>query len=136
MNTSPTARRWNRLSFRLPALIVMFAAVTGIVGGSIAYALARQGFIEVAKERVELVRNERARAITTLVDDIRIGLALPRHPAWSGARPQGPFHGTPQAGRYPAGGSHQGLHREQFLPQRLTFGGARSRRWLGIFSQT
>ncbi len=71
----PAFDNWQRLSFRLPALIVMFAAMTGIVGGSIAYYLAREGFIDAAKDRVELVRNERARAITTLVDDIRIGLA-------------------------------------------------------------
>ncbi len=75
MKTSSLFAGWNRLSFRLPALIVMFAAMTGIVGGSIAYYLAREGFIDAAKERVELVRNERARAVTALVDDIRIGLA-------------------------------------------------------------
>ncbi len=75
MNPSSILARWRHLSFRLPALIVMFAAVTGLVGGSIAYTIAREGFIETAKERVELVRNERARAITTLVEDIRIGLA-------------------------------------------------------------
>lgn len=67
--------RWSRLSFRPPVLIVMFAAITGLVGGSIAYYFAREGFINAAKERVELVRNERARAITALVQDIRIGLA-------------------------------------------------------------
>ena len=75
METPSVVARWNRLSFRLPVLIVMFAAITGIVGGSIAYTIAREGFIEAAKERVELVRNERARAIRTLVDDIRVGLA-------------------------------------------------------------
>jgi PAS domain S-box-containing protein len=53
----------------------MFAAMTGLLGGAIAYSIARDGFIESAKERVELVRNERARAITTLVNNLRIGLA-------------------------------------------------------------
>ena len=75
MIISRIADRWSHLSFRLPVLIVMFAAMTGIVGGSIAYYIAREGFIATAKERVELVRNERARAITTLIDDIRVGLA-------------------------------------------------------------
>src|SRR4051812_28745957 len=67
--------RWSRLSFRLPALIVMFAAVTGVIGGGIAYYIAERGFLAEAKERVELVRNERARAVSTLINDTRIGLA-------------------------------------------------------------
>jgi PAS domain S-box-containing protein len=67
--------RWNRLSFRLPALIVMFATITGVVGGGIAYYIARQELIEAAKERTEIVRNERARAVQALVNDIRVGLA-------------------------------------------------------------
>ena len=74
MSISSLFAGWNRLSFRLPALIVTFAAATGIVGGSIAYYIAREGFIEGAKERVELVRNERARAITALVEDTRVAL--------------------------------------------------------------
>src|SRR5262245_40995941 len=67
--------RWSRLSFRLPVLIVLFATITGVVGGGIAYYIARERFIDAAKERAELVRNERARAVTALIGDIRMGLA-------------------------------------------------------------
>jgi hypothetical protein len=55
------SNKWSKLSFRLPALIIMFATITGLLGSGIAYYIAREGFIEAAKERVELVRNERAR---------------------------------------------------------------------------
>ena len=74
MKSSKIVASWNRLSFRLPALIVVFAAATGVVAGVISYHVAKNSLVETAKERMELVRNERARAVTTLLDDMRIGL--------------------------------------------------------------
>ena len=68
------SERWNRLSFRLPALIALFAAITGLVSGSIAYYVAYDSYVDLAKERMEMVRNERIRAVTTLINDTRIGL--------------------------------------------------------------
>lgn len=67
--------RWDRLSFRLPVLIAVFAALTGIVAGGISYIVAERGLVEIAKERMELVRNERARAVTTYIENTRISLA-------------------------------------------------------------
>src|SRR4051812_9841671 len=68
------ARYWNRLSFRLPVLIALFAAVTGLVSGGIAYAVAHQTYVSLAKERMELVRNERSRAVLQQIDNYRTGL--------------------------------------------------------------
>jgi PAS domain S-box-containing protein len=69
------ARSWNRLSIRLPVLIALFAAVTGIGAGLISYNVAQRSLLDLAKDRMELVRNERARAVTTLIDEMRIGLS-------------------------------------------------------------
>ena len=52
--------RWNRLSFRLPLLIALFSAATGVISAGIAYYVTSHAFIDTAKERMELVRNERA----------------------------------------------------------------------------
>ncbi len=66
--------RWNRLSVRLPVMIAVFAALTGIVAGAVSYLVAERGLVEIAKERMELVRNERTRAVTQLLNDARVGL--------------------------------------------------------------
>ncbi|MGE3334124.1 MAG: PAS domain S-box protein [Rhodospirillaceae bacterium] len=68
-------KRWDRLSFRLPAMIAMFAALTGLVAGTVSYLVAERGLVEIAKERMELVRNERIRAVTSYINDTRVGLA-------------------------------------------------------------
>ncbi|MGE4064127.1 MAG: PAS domain S-box protein [Rhodospirillaceae bacterium] len=65
---------WNRLSVRLPVMIALFAALTGLVAGAISYVVAERGLVDIARERMELVRNERARAVTQFVQDARIGL--------------------------------------------------------------
>ncbi len=69
------ADRWNRLSVRLPAMIALFAALTGAVAGAISYFVAERGLVNIAKERMELVRNERARAVAAYIENQRIGLA-------------------------------------------------------------
>jgi PAS domain S-box-containing protein len=68
-------RKWHRLSFRLPALIAIFAAAAGLVSAGISYAVAYQSYVSLAKERMELVRNERARAVVGLIERYRTGLA-------------------------------------------------------------
>src|SRR4051812_38537619 len=74
MNVLAIARYWERLSFRLPALIVVFAATAGLVSGAISYAVAHQSYIALAKERMAQVRNERSRAVLALVERYRAGL--------------------------------------------------------------
>jgi PAS domain S-box-containing protein len=68
-------QRWNTIAFRLPLLIAVFAALTGAVAGAISYAVAYSSFMDIAKDRVEIVRNERARAVSNLIDEVRIGLS-------------------------------------------------------------
>ncbi|WP_395018608.1 ATP-binding protein [Dongia sp.] len=68
-------RNWQKLSFRLPALIAIFAAAAGLVSAGISYGVAYQSYVALAKERMELVRNERARAVLNVMDHYRIGLA-------------------------------------------------------------
>jgi PAS domain S-box-containing protein len=72
---SKITERWNRLSFRLPFMIAAFAALTGLVGGGISYFIAERSLVEIAKERMELVRNERARAVNTYIENTRVGLS-------------------------------------------------------------
>ncbi len=67
--------RWNRLSVRLPVMIALFAALTGAVAGTISYVVAERSLVNIARERMELVRNERARAVATYFENQRIGLA-------------------------------------------------------------
>lgn len=69
------SKYWSRLSFRLPMLIALFALLTGAIAGGIGYYVSRMGFEQMAEDRVEIVRNERARAITTLGEDARVALA-------------------------------------------------------------
>jgi PAS domain S-box-containing protein len=68
-------RNWQKLSFRLPALIAIFAAAAGLVSAGISYGVAHQSYVALAKDRMELVRNERARAVLSLIERYRIGLA-------------------------------------------------------------
>jgi PAS domain S-box-containing protein len=68
-------RKWQRLSFRLPALIAIFAAATGLVTAGISYGVAHQSYVALAKQRMELVRNERSRAVLSLIERYRAGLA-------------------------------------------------------------
>src|SRR3954465_496482 len=75
MNIVSRTSNWNRLSVRLPALIALFAAVTGLVSGSIAYYVAHDSYVSTAKHQMELIRNERSRAVVTLIEDMRISLA-------------------------------------------------------------
>jgi PAS domain S-box-containing protein len=58
----------------LPALIALFAALTGLVSAGIAYYVAYDGYVDQAKDRMSLVRNERARAVQSLIHDYRIGI--------------------------------------------------------------
>ncbi len=69
------SKYWSRLSFRLPMLIALFALLTGAIAGGIGYYVSRMGFEQMAEDRVEIVRNERARAIATLGEDARVALA-------------------------------------------------------------
>ncbi len=66
---------WNKLSIRLPLLIAFFAALTGITAGTISYFVAHDGFVSIGKERMELLRNERSRAVTALIESNRSGLS-------------------------------------------------------------
>ena len=75
MEVPGASRYWGRMAFRLPALIALFAAIAGLVSGAIAYYVAYDSYVDQAKERMELVRNERSRAVTELIDEYRIGLA-------------------------------------------------------------
>jgi len=54
-------RYWNRLSFRLPLLIILFSILIGVVVGSIAIVVANQSLEETFKEDMAVLRNERAR---------------------------------------------------------------------------
>jgi PAS domain S-box-containing protein len=68
-------RNWQKLSFRLPALIAIFAAAAGLVSAGISYGVAYQSYVTIAKQRMELVRNERSRAVLALIDQYAKGLA-------------------------------------------------------------
>ena len=74
MNVLAKSNRWARIAFRLPALIALFAALTGLVSAGIAYYVAYDGYVDQAKDRMSLVRNERARAVVSLINDYRIGI--------------------------------------------------------------
>src|SRR5690242_703628 len=72
---SAITRNWQKLSFRLPALIAIFAAAAGLVSAGISYGVAHQSYVTIAKQRMELVRNERSRAVLALIDQYAKGLA-------------------------------------------------------------
>ncbi len=74
MNILAIAKHWERLSFRLPALIALFAAASGLVSGAISYTVAHQSYIALAKDQMEEVRNERSRAVLALFERYRVGL--------------------------------------------------------------
>ena len=61
-------RYWNRLSFRLPLLIILFSILIGVVVGSIAIVVANQSLEETFKEDMAVLRNERARAVVEELD--------------------------------------------------------------------
>ncbi|MGZ6253151.1 MAG: PAS domain S-box protein, partial [Candidatus Binataceae bacterium] len=68
--------RWDRLSFRLPLLIVLAAIATGSVTLWLAVSGASDTFITQRKERMELVRNERERAIQSMFKNVRNDLGV------------------------------------------------------------
>jgi PAS domain S-box-containing protein len=75
MNVPVRSNRWGRMAFRLPALIALFAALAGLFSGGIAYYVAHDSYVQQARDRMDLVRNERSRAVLALINEYRIGLA-------------------------------------------------------------
>ena len=74
MNVPGASKYWGRMAFRLPVLIALFAAIAGLVSGAIAYYVAYGSYVDREKERMELVRNERSRAVIALIENYRVGL--------------------------------------------------------------
>src|SRR6185369_472433 len=68
------SNRWGRMAFRLPALIALFAALAGLVAGGISYYVASDSYVKQTMDRMDIVRNERSRALLALMHEYRVGL--------------------------------------------------------------
>ena len=62
------ARYWNRLSFRLPFLIILFSILIGLAVGGIAVAVVNRDLVSIFEDNMTVLRNERTRAVIDELD--------------------------------------------------------------------